>query len=91
MIVKTKGSVKSLMKLLPGEIISRTSVVTFLFEIVNSEYENPDGFDCTNFFLLKYLYGESHVKRTWKPNTIFKNNNSAATTVVRSGKAKTRE
>jgi hypothetical protein len=29
---------------------------------VNSEYENPDRFDCTNLFLLKYLYDESHVK-----------------------------
>jgi hypothetical protein len=50
MIVKTKGNVKSLLKLLPGEIISRTYVI---FAIVNSEYENPDSFDCTNLFLQK--------------------------------------
>jgi hypothetical protein len=29
---------------------------------VNSEYENPDRLYCTNLFLLKYLYDESHVK-----------------------------
>ena len=63
MIVKTKGSVKSLLKLLPGEIISRTSVIIFLFSIVNSEYENSDRFDCANLFLLKYLYDESHGKK----------------------------
>jgi hypothetical protein len=63
-IVKTKGIVKSVLKLLPGEIISRTSVITFfLFAIVNSEYESPDRFDCTNFVLLKYLYDESHVNK----------------------------
>jgi hypothetical protein len=61
MIVKTKGSVKSLLKLLPEEIISRTLVIIFLFSIVNSEYENPDRFNCTHLFLLKYLYDESHV------------------------------
>ena len=63
MIVKTKGSVKSLLKLLPGEIIYRNSVIIFfLFEIVN-----PDRFDCTNLFLLKYLYDESHVKEHGNP------------------------
>jgi hypothetical protein len=62
MIVKTRGSVKSLLKLLPGEIISRTSVIFFYFSIVNSEHENTDRFDGTNLFLLKYLYDDSHVK-----------------------------
>jgi hypothetical protein len=57
---------------------------------VNSEYENPDRFDCTNLFLLKYLYGKSHVKEHGNQRLYSKNNNSAATTVVRSDKAKTR-
>ena len=66
MIAKTKGCVKSLLKLLPGEIISRTYVKTiFLITILNSEYENPDWFGCANFFLQKLLYDESHVKEHW--------------------------
>ena len=72
MIVKTKGSVKSLLRLLPGEIISRNSVITFLFAKVNSEYENRNRFDCTNLFLLKYLYDESHVKEHGNPRLYFK-------------------
>ena len=39
MILKTRGSVISLQKLLPWEITSRSYVIPFLFAIVNSEYE----------------------------------------------------
>ena len=35
---KTKASVKSVLKLLPGDM----SIPVFLIAIVNSEYENPD-------------------------------------------------
>ena len=59
MVVKTRGSVKSLLKLLSGEIISRTYVNTFyLIAIVN-----PDWFGCANLFLQKKLYAKSHVKK----------------------------
>jgi hypothetical protein len=90
MIVKTKGSVKSLLKLLPEEIISRTSVITFV--ICNSEFWIWKSWQIWlyKFILTKIIIWWITCKRTWKPKTLFKNNNSAATTAVRSDKASTR-
>ena len=89
-IVKTKGSVKSLLKLLPGGIISRTHINTFF--ICNCEFVIWKSWQIWlyKFILTKIIIWWITCKRTWKQKTIFKNNNSATTTVVRSDKARTR-
>ena len=89
---RTKGSVKSLLKLLLGEMISRTYINTFFY----SQYWILNMKIWTDLTVQIYSYKINYMiitcKRTWKPKTKLKkkNNNSAAITVVRSDKSRTR-